>query len=163
MSDVKPIPEGFNALSPYLFYRDTNKAIEFYKKAFGAIGGACLNGPDGTSVMHAEVQIGDSMLMMSDECEQWGTKSAETLGCSPASLHLYVEDADAFCARAIEAGCTEIQPMTDMFWGDRFGKIADPFGYQWGIATHVEDVPDEEMGKRAAEWMASMAEQGSSE
>jgi PhnB protein len=95
--------------------------------------------------------------MLAPENPQWGTKSAETLGGSPVSLHLYVEDADALFKQAVEAGCTEIAPMVDMFWGDRYGKVVDPFGIQWGIATHIEDVPPDEMAARQKAWMESMA------
>lgn len=157
MSQVKPIPEGCNTVNAYLIVKDAAQAIDFYTKAFGAEGGACMMGPDGKSIMHAELRIGNSSIMLSEENPEWHMKSAETLGGSPVSLHLYVEDADAMFKRAIEAGCTEIAPMMDAFWGDRYGKLMDPFGLQWGVATHVEDVPPDEMAQRQQKWFAEMA------
>lgn len=156
---VHYIPEGCNSVSAYLIVKDANKAVEFYKQAFGATGGACLTGPDG-SVMHAELQIGDSTIMISEENPQWGMTSAETMGGSPVSLHVYVPDVNTAFQQAIGAGCTEVAPVMDAFWGDRYGKLADPFGYQWGIATHIEDVSEDEMQRRAQAWMAEMASQG---
>jgi len=156
---VNHLPDGCNSVSVYLIVKDAQRAIEFYQQAFGATGGVCLTGPDG-SVMHAELQIGNSTIMLGEENPQWGSKSAETFGGSPASLHLYVADADVAFQRAIAAGCTEIAPLMDAFWGDRFGKLADPFGFQWGIATHMEDVGEDEMKRRAEAWMADMAAQG---
>lgn len=153
---VQPIPAGCNTLNVYLIAKDAQAAIDFYIKAFHGKGGVCLNAPDG-SIVHGEVMIGNSTLMISQENPQWEMKSAETLGGSPASLHLYVEDCAAVFENAIAAGCTEISPIMDMFWGDRYGKVMDPFGFQWGIATHIEDVDDEEMAKRAQEWFAQMA------
>ena len=113
-----------------------------------------MPGPDGQGVMHAELLIGNSTIMLSEENPEWGTKSAETMGGSPASLHVYLPDVDAAFQTAIDAGCTVIAPLMDTFWGDRYGKVADPFGYQWGLGTHVEDVSEEEMGKRAAEFFS---------
>ena len=156
---VNYIPDGCNSVSAYLIVKDANKAVEFYKDAFGAVGGACMTAPDG-SVMHAELKIGNSTIMISDENPQWDMNSAETMGGSPVSLHIFVPDADAAFQKALDAGCTQIAPLMDAFWGDRYGKLADPFGYQWGIATHVEDVSEEEMQRRAAAWMAEMANQG---
>ncbi len=162
MSTVKPIPDGCNSVNAYLVLKDVNKAIEFYQKAFGGTGGACMTTPDGKSVVHAEVKIGNSTIMLSEENPEWGMTSAETMGGSPVSLHLYVEDVDGVFARAIKAGCTEIAPLMDAFWGDRYGKLVDPFGYQWGIATHIEDVSDEEVKKRGEKWFAEMANAGGS-
>ena len=158
MTAVNPIPEGCNSVGVYLIVKDANAAIEFYKKAFGAEGGTCMTGPDGTGVMHAEIRIGNSTIMLADESPQWGTKSAETLGGSPVSMHVYIPDVDATFQRAVDAGCTVVSPCMDMFWGDRFGKVLDPFGFQWGLGTHFEDVSEEEMDKRAEAWFASMAE-----
>jgi len=155
---VNPIPRGFNSVSVYLIVKNSVEALEFYQKAFGAELVERMPGPDGKSTVHAEMRIGDSTVMLSDENPKWEARSPETLGGSPVSLHIYVEDADALYKQAIEAGCTEKAPMMDAFWGDRYGKVVDPFGYQWGIATHKEDVGPEEMQKRAAEWMASMGE-----
>lgn len=158
MSDkpaVDPIAPNCNTVNIFLVVKDGNAALEFYKKAFGASGGACLTGPDG-SILHAEVTIGNSTVMLAEENEQWGMVSAETLGKSPVSIMLYVEDCDALYAQAVEAGCTSICSPENQFWGDRHGKVADPFGYEWGIATHIENVSPEEMEKRGQEWLAQM-------
>jgi len=154
---VNPIPPGFNSVSTYLIVKDAEKAIDFYRKAFGAEAGTILKTPDGSTVMHAEVCIGNSTLMLSGENPQWGMTSAETMGGSPASMHVYTDDCDKMFQRAIEAGCEEVAPLMDAFWGDRYGKLKDPFGFQWGIATHKEDLTEEEIAKRGAEWFASMA------
>jgi len=155
---VKSRPDGFNTVSVYLVVKNAVEALEFYQKAFGAEVGARMPGPDGKSTMHAEMRIGNSKVMLTDENPQWGMKSPTTLGGSPASLHVYVDDADKFFNRAVEAGCTVTAPIMDAFWGDRYGKVADPFGHHWGIATHKEDVRPEEMGRRAAEFFANMGE-----
>lgn len=154
---VNPIPDNCNSVNVYLIVKDAKAAIEFYAKAFDGQPGICMEMPDG-SVMHGEVVIGNSTVMLSQENPAWGAQSPESLGGSPAILHLYVEDAHASFAKAIEAGCTEVAPVVDMFWGDRFGKVLDPFGFQWGIATKFEDVSPEEMAKRTEEFIASMAE-----
>jgi len=153
---AKPIPDGFNTVSVYLVVENAVEAIEFYQKAFGAEPGPRMPGPDGSSTMHAEIHIGNSAVMLTDENPQWGMKSPATLGGSPCTLHLYVEDVDAMFARAIAAGCTVRAPLMDAFWGDRYGKLMDPFGHEWGIATHKEDVPPDEMARRAQEWFAAM-------
>ena len=153
---VKPIPEGFNTVSAYLVVKNAVEALEFYQKAFGAEPGVRMPGPDGKSTMHAEMRIGNSMVMLTDENPQWEMKSPHTLGGSPSSLHIYVEDVDKYFDRAIKAGCEVKAPLMDAFWGDRFGKVVDPFGHQWGIATHKEDLSGEEIGKRATEWFANM-------
>ena len=156
MADVKPIPDRFNSLSPYLIVPNSVEAIEFYSKAFGAELVSRMPGPDGNSTMHAEMAIGDSMLMLTDENPQWNMKSPVTLGGCTATMHLYVKDADALFNQAVAAGCEVLAPIDDMFWGDRFGKVADPYGHHWGIATHKEDLSPEEMGKRASAFFASM-------
>ena len=115
-----------------------------------------MNGPDG-SLMHGEIQIGNSTVMIGEENPQWQTQSAETLGGSPVSMHLYVDDVDSTYQKAVDAGCQSIMPVTDMFWGDRYCKVIDPFGIQWGIATHVEDIDEAELAKRSEAWAASMA------
>ena len=155
---VKAVPDGFNTVSVYLVVKNAVEALEFYQKAFGAEAGDRMPGQDGKSTMHAEMRIGNSTVMLTDENLQWQMKSPETLGGSPASLHVYVDDADKAFNRAVEAGCTVVAPLMDAFWGDRYGKLADPFGHQWGIATHKEDVSPEEMGKRAAEFFAGMGD-----
>lgn len=149
---VRPVPTGFNTLSAYLIVPDVAKAMQFYAAAFGAEGGVCMSGPTPGSIMHAEMTIGDSTFMLSGESAQWGTKSPLTLSGTPVGLHLYVDDCDAAFARAEKAGCTVMFPLMDAFWGDRYGKLKDPFGHEWGIATHKEDVAPDEMERRAAEW-----------
>jgi PhnB protein len=146
---VKPVPDGYHTVTPYLVVSGAAKAIEFYKKAFGAEELFSMPGPDGR-LMHAEIRIGDSVVMLSDESPQMNARSPKALGGTPVNIFLYVEDVDAWFARATSAGCTTEMPPTDMFWGDRFGKLADPFGHSWSMATHKEDVAPEEMGKRAA-------------
>ena len=154
---VQPIPHGFNSVSCYLVLKGITKAIDFYVNAFGAKPGTVMKMPDGSTILHAEVCIGNSTVMLTEENPQWEMKSAETLGGSPVSMHLYVEDVDTAFQRALDAGCEVVAPLMDAFWGDRYGKVKDPFGLQWGIATHKEDFSEEEMGKRAADWFASMA------
>lgn len=158
---VNPIPTNCNSINAYIIVKDARTAMDFYAKAFGGQVGCAMTAPDG-SVTHGEVVIGNSTLMLSQENLQWGMKSAETIGGSPVSLHVYVEDCDAVFKQAIEAGCTEIMPVTDMFWGDRYGKVIDPYGFQWGVATHTEDLTEEELQKRGEQWFAEMAEQGES-
>jgi len=146
---VKAIPEGYHAVTPYLTVRGAARAIEFYQRAFGATERMRMPGPGG-KLMHAEIQIGDSILMLSDENLEMGVKSPEELGGAPGSLFLYVDDVDAVVARAVKAGATLAMAPQDMFWGDRFGRVVDPFGHPWGIATHKEDLTPEEIGKRQA-------------
>jgi PhnB protein len=158
MSPVSPIPEGYSSLCAYLIVPNAVEAIAFYGKAFGAEPVMRMPGLAGeNSTMHAEIRIGNSMLMLSDENLDWQIKSAHTIGGSPVMMHLYVEDVDAVFQQAIDAGCEVASPVTDMFWGDRMGKVTDPFGYSWGLATHTEDVPPEQMATRQQEWMASMS------
>ena len=143
---VKAIPEGYRSLTPYLVCKDAAKAIDFYTKAFGAQEFVRMPGPHGR-IMHAEVKIGDSMLMLSDENPERGAVAPSGTGRS-ASLMLYTSDVDTVFKRAIDLGATSIETPTDMFWGDRMGNLKDPFGHQWAIATHKEDVSPEEMEKR---------------
>jgi uncharacterized glyoxalase superfamily protein PhnB len=152
MSTVKPVPDGFHSVTPHLVVRDAAKAIDFYTKAFGAKERFRMPGPGGV-VMHAELSLGDSIIMLGEECPEMGATSPQAIGGSPVSLMLYVKDVDASFARADEAGCTAQMPPTDMFWGDRYGKLSDPFGHQWALATHKEDVAPDEMARR----MAAMA------
>lgn len=159
MSEVKAIPDGCNSVSAYLVLKDCKKATEFYVKAFGAKPGMHMPGPGG-STMYGEVLIGNSTVMMSDENPEWNMKSAETLGDSPVSMHVYVEDVDALFKQAVDAGCEVVAPVMDMFWGDRFGKVKDPFGFQWSLATHTKDMTPEEMMEAQKAFMAQMAEQG---
>jgi PhnB protein len=154
---VKPIPDGYHTLTPGLTIRGAARAIEFYKKAFGAEELCRMPGPDGQSVMHAEIKIGDSIVMLGDECPGMSQKSPEALGGTAGALHIYVQDVDAAFQRAVAAGATVEMPVTDMFWGDRFGKVRDPFGHGWSLGTHKEDVPPEEMMKRFEAWSATQA------
>jgi len=154
---VKPIPPGYHSVTPYLTVRDAARAIDFYKGAFGAVEKERMTGPDGKSVMHAELKIGDSIVMLSDEFPGMSTcRSPQSLGGTTVALFLYVQDVDAAFKRAANSGCKVLMELTDMFWGDRFGKLEDPFGNQWSMATHKEDVPLPELGRRAQAAMAQM-------
>jgi PhnB protein len=153
---AKPIPEGYSTLTTYLAVDDAAKAIEYYKQAFGAEELVRMLGPDG-KVGHAELQIGDSMLMLSDPIPQSATKPPKELGGTSVSAFMYVEDVDAVVEKAVDAGATVTMEVADQFWGDRFGTVTDPFGHVWSIATHVEDVPPEEMAERAKAAMAAMS------
>jgi PhnB protein len=146
---VNAIPDGYYSLTPYLVCKGAAKAIEFYAKVFGAQEVVRMPGPDG-SVRHAEVKIGNSMLMLSDENKERGQLSPESIGGSGCSIMFYTDDVDKVFARAVAAGAKTETPPTDMFWGDRMGNIIDPFGHKWAIATHKEDVSPEEMEKRMA-------------
>ena len=149
MSKPKPIPEGYHTATPYLIIKNAAKAIEFYKEAFRAKEMMRMSQPDGR-IGHAEIKIGDSPIMLADEFPEMGARSPQSLGGSPVSILLYVEDVDAFAKQAVAAGTKVIRPVKDQFYGDRSGSFEDPFGHQWHIATHVEDVAPEEMHKRAA-------------
>jgi PhnB protein len=147
-SKVKPIPEGYHTATPYLYIKGAASAIDFYKKAFGATELFRMAGPD-DKVGHAEIKIGDSPIMMADENADMGALSPQTIGGTPMSIMLYVEDVDAVFNQAVAAGAEQLRPVADQFYGDRTGGLKDPFGFQWWIATHVEDVSPEEMDKRA--------------
>lgn len=149
---VKPIPDGYHTFTPYLFIRDAAAAIEFYKKAFGATERVRVAAPDG-KIGHAEIEIGDSVIMLSEENDKMGARGPQTLGGSPVLLHLYVPDVDSQFAQAIAAGAKVVKPLANQFYGDRSGGLEDPFGYQWYLATHIEDVPPDEMQRRAEEAM----------
>ncbi len=144
MPQVKPIPEGMRSVTPHLVCASAADAIEFYKKAFGAVEVARLPGPDG-KLMHAMIRIGDSAIMLVDEFPQMGALGPKSLKGSPVTIHLYVEDVDAFAARAVKAGAKITMPIADMFWGDRYGQLEDPFGHHWSVGTHIRDVSIEEM------------------
>ena len=146
---VKPIPDGYHSVTPYLIVNDGARALDFYKQAFGATKVFLIEGPDGR-VGHAEIKIGDSHVMLADEHPEMGARSPLSIGGSPISLMLYVEDVDATVARALEAGAKLTRPVANQFYGDRTGGLEDPFGHAWYVATHVEDVPPEELEKRAA-------------
>lgn len=151
---VKPIPEGFTSVTPHLIIKDAAKAIDFYKKAFGAEEICRMPGPDGKTVMHAEIKIGNSHVMLADEFPEYGCVGPQTLKGSSVTIHLYVNDADKVYNQAVAAGAKSTMPPTDMFWGDRYGKLEDPFGHNWSVATHIEDVSPEECAKRAAKAFA---------
>jgi PhnB protein len=148
-SRVKPIPEGYHTATPYLIIKDAARAIEFYKKAFGATELMRMAQPDGR-IGHAEIRIGDSPIMLADEFPEMGHRSPQSLGGSPVSILLYVEDVDALFNQAVSAGAKVERPVQDQFYGDRIGGVTDPFGHVWYIATHKEEVSPEEMRKRAA-------------
>jgi PhnB protein len=148
-SRVKPIPEGYHTATPYLIVRNAARAIEFYKKGFGATELMRMADPSGR-IGHAEIRIGDSPIMLADEVPEMGFRSPESLGGSPVSILLYVEDVDAVFSQAVAAGAKVQRPVADQFYGDRTGGVTDPFGHIWYIATHKEDVSPEEMRKRAA-------------
>ena len=152
---VKPIPEGYHTATPYLVVDDAAEALEYYKKAFGAKERGRMEAPDG-KIGHAEIQIGDSLVMLSDPFPQASTRTPKELGGTTASVFLYVEDVDKVVQRAVDAGATVTMEVEDQFWGDRFGTITDPFGHSWSVATHVEDVPPAEMAERAKAAMAAM-------
>jgi PhnB protein len=153
---TKPIPEGYHTVTPYLAVDDAARAIEYYEKAFGAKERVRMDAPDG-KIAHAELEIGDSVVMLSDPFPQASTKSPKELGGTSASVFMYVEDVDAVVKQAVDSGATITMEVADQFWGDRFGSVTDPFGHSWSIATHVEDVPPEEMADRAKEAMAAMS------
>ena len=148
MAKVKPVPDGYHTATPYLSVRGGENAIAFYKKAFGAEERMRMPGPGGT-IMHAEIKIGDSVVMLADENPEMGTRSPSSLNGTTGSILLYLNDVDVAFGRAIAAGAKELMAPQDMFWGDRMGKLADPFGHEWALATHTEDVAPEEMARRA--------------
>ena len=148
-SNVKPIPDGYSIIAPYLIIRGAARALDFYKQALGATERMRLVMPSG-QIGHAEIQFGGSVVMLADEFPEMNCRSPESLGGSPISLHVYVEDVDAVVARAVSHGAKVTRPVQDQFYGDRSGMIVDPFGHTWNIATHVEDVPPDEIERRAA-------------
>ena len=154
---VRPIPEGYHAITPYIVVDDAERAIEFYKDAFGADEHVRMPGPDG-KIAHAELQIGDSKLMLSDPFEQSNVKSPSDRGGPTSSIFMYVDDCDATFEQAKTAGASVVSELEDMFWGDRFGTLTDPFGHVWSIATHKEDLSEEEMAERSKAAMAEMSQ-----
>ena len=157
-SQVKPIPQGFHTATPYLTLNDAARAIDFYKRAFGAQEVMRMNGPGG-KIGHAEIKIGDSIIMLANEMPGSGSRSPQSLSGTTAGIFLYVENADAVFNQAVSAGAKVEAPLADMFWGDRFGSLKDPFGHSWSVATHKEDVAPAEMSKRMQEFAAKMAQQ----
>jgi PhnB protein len=152
---AKPIPDGYTTVSFYLGVDDAREAIEFYKRAFGATERGIMATPEG-KVAHAELQLGDTVLMLSDPFPQSTIKPPKELGGTSVALFVYVEDVDSFVEKAVEGGATVTSPPEDMFWGDRYGKLSDPWGHEWQIATHTEDLSLEEINERGKEAMASM-------
>lgn len=152
MADVKPIPDGYPRVTPYLCVDGAEAAIEFYSSVLGAQERMRMPGPDG-KIGHAELSLGDSIIMLADEAPQMGAVSPKTVGGTPVTISVYVEDVDAVFDAAVDAGATSVQDVTDQFYGDRSGQFEDPFGHRWNVATHVEDVAPEEMERRMAEMM----------
>ena len=150
---VKPIPDGMHTVTPHLICAGAADAIEFYKKAFNAVELCRLPGPQG-KLLHALIRIGDSAVMLAEESPDWGEFGPNTLKGSPVTIHLYVEDVDAFVAQAVGAGAKVTMPLEDMFWGDRYGKLEDPFGHHWSVATHIREVSLDEL-QQAAEKICS--------
>ena len=150
---AKSTPAGYHTVTPSIIVRGGAEAIEFYKRAFGAEEVSRMSGPDG-KLMHAEIRIGDSIVMLGDENEQWGMRSPLSTNGVSSSLHIYVDDADATFERAVRAGATVRYPIEDAFWGDRYGKVPDPFGHERGIATRLKEMTPEEMQRAAEAWMA---------
>jgi PhnB protein len=155
---VKPIPEGYHTVTPYLIVDGAAEAIEFYKRAFGAVEIDRALSPDGKKIMNASIQIGDSRIMLNDEFPEMNCKGPLTIGGTPFTLHLYVEDADAVFDQAVAAGATVIMPIDDAFWGDRYGCVTDPYGHNWGIATRKRVMTDEDLKQLAADWEGCASE-----
>jgi PhnB protein len=154
---VKPIPDGYRTVTPYLVVNNAAGAIDFYKRAFGAQEINRMAGPQG-KIAHAELKIGDSIVMLSDEMPGSGMRSPQSLGGTAVGIFLYVKDVDSSFKQATSAGAKVEMPLADMFWGDRYGKLADPYGHSWSMATHKEDVAPQEMSRRMQEQMAKMSQ-----
>jgi PhnB protein len=154
MATVQPIPDGYPQITPYLCVDGASAAIEFYSEVFGATERMRIDDPDGR-IGHAELQLGDSVLMLADEYPDLGIRGPKTIGGTPVTLSVYVEDVDSVVDRAVKAGAKMLRPVEEKFYGDRAGQFEDPFGHRWSVATHVEDMSPEEMAKRAAEGMDS--------
>ena len=152
MATVKPIPDGYPRVTPYLHVDGASKAIDFYRTVFGAKERMRMAGPDGR-IGHAELEIGNSMIMVADEHPDMGVRGPKSVGGTPVTVLVYVEDVDRAFERALKAGAKELRPVENQFYGDRSGQFEDPFGHHWNVATHVEDVPPDEMAKRAAKTM----------
>jgi PhnB protein len=153
---VKPIPDGYPQITPYLCVDGASAAIDFYTKVFGAKERMRMPGPDG-KLGHAELELGKGVIMLADEYPDMNFRSPKSIGGSPVTIHTYVDDADAVFERALNEGATSLREVADQFYGDRSGQFEDPFGHRWNVATHVEDVPPDEMEKRAAEAMEAAA------
>jgi PhnB protein len=155
MSQVKAIPEGMHTVTPHIVCKGAAEAMAFYQKAFGAELGEKAMTPDGKRLLHGQIRIGDSHVMLADEFPEHGALSPASLGGTPVTIHLYVEDADAFVNRAAEAGAKVIQPVQDAFWGDRYGQVEDPYGHRWSVATHTRDVSPQEMAEAACKMFSA--------
>jgi PhnB protein len=153
MANVKPVPEGYPRVTPYLAVAGASDAIDFYTKVFGATERMRMPGPDG-KIGHAELQLGDALIMLADEFPEMGHLGPKAVGGTPVTISIYVEDVDDVFERALDEGSKELRPIENQFYGDRTGQLEDPFGHRWSVATHVEDVPPDEMEKRAAEAMS---------
>ncbi|MGH7411004.1 MAG: VOC family protein [Candidatus Methylomirabilis sp.] len=153
---AKAIPEGYHTITPHLTVRGAAQAIEFYKRAFGAKVRMRMPGPDGKTIMHAELKIGDSIVFLNDEFPDMGCRSPQSLGGTASGLFLYVRNVDAAFNRAVAAGAKVQMPVSDMFWGDRYGKVIDPLGHEWGIGTHKEDLTPSQIRKRGEAFFAQM-------
>jgi len=155
MAKVRAVPEGYHAITPILIVTDAAQALDFYRSAFGAEETVRMPGPDGR-VMHAEMRLADSVFMLGEESPEMGARGPKSYGGSPVTLYVYVEDVDSAWDQAVKAGAKEISPLTNMFWGDRTGRLEDPFGHRWSLSQHIEDPTPEEMQKRQEEFFAQM-------
>jgi PhnB protein len=153
----KTIPEGYHSINTYLVVRNADRAIEFYKKAFGAEERFRMSGPDGKAIMHAELKIGDSIFMLSEESKEMKAHSPESIGGSPVSMYVYVNDVDAIFNQAISQGATVLKPVSDQFYGDRSGYLRDPFGHLWSLATHKKDLSPDELRKAGEAFFEEMS------
>ena len=154
---IKAVPDGYHTLTPHLVVKGASQAIEFYKKAFDAEEISRVPGPEGESLMHAELKIGDSRLFLVDEFPEMDCRGPQSIGGTPVTIHVYVEDVDAAFSKAVTAGAQVRMPLADMFWGDRYGVLADPFGHAWSLASHKEDLTPEEISERAQAAMSGCA------
>jgi PhnB protein len=153
----KTIPEGYHSINTYLVVRNADRAIEFYKKAFGAEERFRMYGPDGKAIMHAELKIGDSIFMLSEESKEMKAHSPESIGGSPVSMYVYVRDVDQIFNQAVSEGATVLKPVDDQFYGDRSGYLKDPFGHLWSIATHKKDLSPDELRKAGEAFFEEMS------
>ena len=155
---VQPIPEGYASVTPHLVVKNAAKAIEFYKKAFGFVVHGQHGVPGTDQIMHCQLKFGNASVMVNDEFPDWGVLGPESIGGTAVTIHLYVNDVDAVFDRAVKAGCEVMMPVQDQFWGDRWGMVKDPYGHQWGIATHKQDLSPEEITKGAEEFFKNMGD-----
>lgn len=158
MSKVKKIPDGYHSITPYLIVKNGSDAFEYYKKIIGAKEHGRMMTPDGKRIAHAEIEIGNSKLMLADEFPEMNSHSPKTIGGSPVGLFLYVDDVDNIVSNAVKEGAKVLMEVEDQFWGDRYGSIEDPFGHRWSISTHIKDLTEEEMKKAGEEAFAKMPE-----